>query len=117
MKVLQLVIVFSGILAIAYAANATWGSKTNQSVLANTQNLTVNKGANQYQSSSISFPANGQINTKIITYINVIDRFANSSGPTATLWSGGPGFTFATINLKSQYNQGINVTAQFWVQN
>ncbi|EDW82820.1 uncharacterized protein Dwil_GK10198 [Drosophila willistoni] len=114
MKLLQFVLVFSGILALGYAANATWGSKLSNSVLLNTQNVTLYKKNNDYQSSTISFPTSGSVNTKTITYITVTDRFTNSSGPTSTLWTGGVGFTFATINVKSQYAQGINVTAQFW---
>ncbi|KAH8237781.1 hypothetical protein KR032_000063 [Drosophila birchii] len=111
MKTLQIALVLSAIFAVAFAANASWGTKLSSSKLASTQNVTIHKRANAYVDAQVVFPVNGQTNTKIIRFISVTDRFTNSSGPTATLWSGGPGFTHATIQLKSQYAQGINVTA------
>ncbi|EDX05385.1 uncharacterized protein LOC6732686 [Drosophila simulans] len=115
MKALQIALVFSAIVAIAFAANASWGAKLSSSKLASTQNVTIYKKANQYVSSIISFPLAGQSNTKTIRYISITDRFTNSSGPYSTLWSGGPGFISAKVNVTSQFSQGINVTAQFWV--
>ncbi|KAH8273656.1 hypothetical protein KR018_007289 [Drosophila ironensis] len=114
MKAVQVAIVLSAIVAITFAANATWGTKLSSSKLASTQNLVVFKKNNTYQDGTIYFPAAGQTNTKVIRYINVTDRFTNSSGPTASLWSGGVGSTFASVFLKGQYSQGINATVQFW---
>ncbi|XP_043645133.1 uncharacterized protein LOC122614594 [Drosophila teissieri] len=115
MKVLQIALVFSAIVAIAFAANASWGAKLSSSKLVSTQNVTIHKKANQYVSSLIIFPLTGQTNTKTIRYISITDRFTNSSGPSSTLWSGGPGFISAKVNVTSQLSQGVNVTAQFWV--
>lgn len=56
MKALQFALVFSAILAIAFAANASWGAKLSSSKLVSTQNVTIYKKANQYVSSLISFP-------------------------------------------------------------
>ncbi|KAH8278067.1 uncharacterized protein [Drosophila bipectinata] len=114
MKTLQVALVLSAIVALAFAANASFGSKLSSSKLASTQNLTIYKKNNTYQDGTIVFPLSGQTNTKIIRFINVTDRFTNSSGPTTTLWSGGPGFTFATLFVKSQFSQGINISALFY---
>ncbi|KAH8342267.1 hypothetical protein KR059_007490 [Drosophila kikkawai] len=135
MKTLQIVLVLSAIIAVAFAANASWGTKLSSSKLASTQNVTIHKKANVYADAKVVFPLDvslliyfssmkvyyilertqqGQINTKIIRFISVTDRFTNSSGPTATLWSGGPGYTQATVQLKGQYAQGINATVQFY---
>ncbi|XP_016989559.1 uncharacterized protein LOC108051826 [Drosophila rhopaloa] len=115
MKTLQIALVFSAIVAIAFAANASWGAKLSSSRLASTQNLTIHKKANQYVNGIISFPLAGQANSKTIRYINVTDRFTNSSGPYSTLSVGGIGYTSVKINVTSQFSQGINVTAQIWV--
>ena len=56
----------------------------------------------------------GQGNNRNISAIFVYDRFTNSSGAQPSLWSGGPGFKFANINLKSQYNAGINSTVEIY---
>ncbi|KAH8413387.1 hypothetical protein KR009_010492 [Drosophila setifemur] len=114
MKAVQIALVLSALVAITFAANSTWGTKLSSSKLAGTQNVTIHKKANVFQEATVSFPLSGQTNTKVIRFINVTDRFTNSSGPYSTLWSGGPGYTFATINVKSQLSQGINVTVQFW---
>ncbi|XP_037711274.1 uncharacterized protein LOC119548213 [Drosophila subpulchrella] len=115
MKVLQIALVFSAILAIALAANASWGAKLSSSKLVSTQNVTIHKKVNQNVTTKIIFPLTGQTNTKTIRYISIIDRFTNSSGPSSTLLSGGPGFIYAQVNVTSQPSQGINITAQFWV--
>ncbi|XP_017052883.1 uncharacterized protein LOC108096048 [Drosophila ficusphila] len=114
MKVLQFALVFSAIVAIAFAANASWGAKLSSSKLASTQNVTIYRKLNQTVSDLIIFPLKGQTNTKTIRFISITDRFTNSSGPYSTLNSGGPGYTSASINVTSQWAQGINVTAQIW---
>ncbi|EDV30845.1 uncharacterized protein Dana_GF15061 [Drosophila ananassae] len=114
MKTLQIVLVLSAIVALTFAANASFGSKLSSSKLASTQNVTIFKKTNAYQDVTVNFPLSGQTNTKIIRFINVTDRFTNSSGPTSTLWSGGPGYTFASVYIKTQYSQGANVSVQFY---
>lgn len=49
-----------------------------------------------------------------ITLVNVIDNFRNSSGATPSLWSGGPGYRYAQINLRSQVSRGLNSTIEIW---
>lgn len=43
-----------------------------------------------------------------ITYINVQDQKANGTGGYATLISGGVGFNYTGLHLKSRRNHGIN---------
>ncbi|XP_017067833.1 uncharacterized protein LOC108105655 [Drosophila eugracilis] len=114
MKTLQIALVLSAILAIAFAANASWGAKLSSSKLVSTQNVTVHKKANQNVSSKIIFPLTGQTNTKTIRFISITDLFTNSSGPSSTVLSGGPGYTYVQINITSQPSQGINVSCQIW---
>lgn len=58
MKTLQVVLVLSAILAVAFAANASWGTKLSSSRLASTQNVTIHKKANAYADTQIVFPLN-----------------------------------------------------------
>ncbi|XP_017012215.2 uncharacterized protein [Drosophila takahashii] len=115
MKTLQIALVLSAILAIGLAANASWGAKLSSSKLASTQNVTIHKKANVNATVKIIFPVAGTTNTKTIRYISIIDRFTNSSGPVSKIALGGIGYSYATVNVTSQPSQGINVTAQFWV--
>jgi len=55
MKVLQIALVFSAILAIALAANASWGAKLSSSKLVSTQNVTIHKKVNQNVTTKIIF--------------------------------------------------------------
>ncbi|XP_061390374.1 uncharacterized protein LOC133325669 [Musca vetustissima] len=117
MAFLKYALVFVAIFATtSMAMNATWGKRNSTDILLLNETVIRYPVANSFISADVSFPKSGQSNTHKITAILVFDRFTNSSGATPTLWSGGPGYTMALVNLKSQMSRGINSTVEIWGQ-
>ncbi|XP_053964012.1 probable salivary secreted peptide [Anastrepha ludens] len=110
----SVLLVIAALASVTIAASASWGYYNKTDVLLLRQNVVLAPVRNSYQSVNVNFPTSGQTNTRNISAIYVYDRFTNSSGAYASLWSGGPGYRFATINLKSQYNRGINSTVEIY---
>ncbi|XP_005183793.1 uncharacterized protein LOC101891583 [Musca domestica] len=114
MAFLKFTLVFVALFATTLAMSATWGKRNTTDVLLLNENVFRTPVANSFISVDVSFPKSGQTNTRQITAVFVYDRFTNSSGATPTLWSGGPGYTMALVNLKSQMSRGINSTVEIW---
>uniref|UniRef100_A0A0A1XCD9 Probable salivary secreted peptide n=1 Tax=Zeugodacus cucurbitae TaxID=28588 RepID=A0A0A1XCD9_ZEUCU len=110
-SVLFLLVALAG---VAIAANSSWGKRNSTDILLLRENVFRTPLRNGYQSVNVDFPKSGQTNTRAISAIFIIDRFTNSSGAYGSLWSGGVGYRFASINLKSQYNRGINSTVEIY---
>ncbi|XP_036331428.1 probable salivary secreted peptide [Rhagoletis pomonella] len=100
--------------SVAIAANSSWGTRYSSDVLLLRENVVRTPLKNGYQSANVDFPKSGQVSNRTISAIYIYDRFTNSSGAYASLWSGGPGYRFVSINLKSQYNRGINSTVEIY---
>ncbi|EDV36381.1 uncharacterized protein Dana_GF11989 [Drosophila ananassae] len=106
------VLILSVVLAVilgAHAYSATWGKAKNTDYQLLHQVEIRYPIKNNYWNVNINYPASG-VGYYNISAIYVYDNFKNSSGASPTLYSGGPGYRFATINLKSQVNRGINST-------
>uniref|UniRef100_A0A1L8EGE6 Putative salivary secreted peptide n=1 Tax=Haematobia irritans TaxID=7368 RepID=A0A1L8EGE6_HAEIR len=114
MAFLKFALLLVALVAGAMAMNGTWGTRNSTDILLMTENVFRTPVANSFISADVSFPKAGQTNTRTIAIIYVYDRFTNSSGATPTLWSGGPGYTSALVNLKSQMGKGINSTVEVW---
>ncbi|XP_055840371.1 uncharacterized protein LOC129907905 [Episyrphus balteatus] len=99
-----------------YSYNATYGNVNNYSAILSRERVVLYPRNGQMISYDSVFPKNGQINNKIISGIRVIDHFSNKTGANPALWSGGPGFKFSTINLKSQLSRGINSTVEIYAK-
>ncbi|XP_073848790.1 probable salivary secreted peptide [Musca autumnalis] len=117
MAFLKFTLVFVALFATTLAMNATWGSRNTTDILLMNESVVRTPVTNTFVSVDVAFPKSGQTNTRKITAIYVYDRFTNSSGATPTLWSGGPGYTTALVNLKSQMSRGINSTVEIWGKN
>ncbi|CAD7015045.1 unnamed protein product [Ceratitis capitata] len=65
---------------------------------------------NVSQTVYFDIPETNQSNSKVISVIYLQDQFKNSSGPTNFLYYGGPGWTFASVQMKTLANYGLNVT-------
>lgn len=100
--------------SVAFAANSSWGKRNNTDILLLRENVLRSPLRNGYLSVNVDFPKSGQTNSRAISGIFIIDRFTNSSGAYGSLWSGGVGYRFVSINLKSQYNRGINSTVEIY---
>ncbi|XP_065367881.1 uncharacterized protein LOC135960505 [Calliphora vicina] len=112
---LKYCIVFVAVFATtALAVNSSWGKRNATDILLLNEAIVRTPVANTYLQADVVYPKSGQTNNRTITAIFIYDRFTNTSGATGSLWSGGPGYKFATVNLKSQYGKGINTTVEIW---
>ncbi|XP_037950875.1 probable salivary secreted peptide [Teleopsis dalmanni] len=114
MKFLLSVLFVITLAAFTQSINSTWGTRNSTDILLLRENVVRTPLVNSYQAVTVDFPKSGQTNTRTITAVYVLDRFTNSSGATGSLWSGGPGYRFATVNLKSQTSRGINSTVEIY---
>ncbi|XP_053962089.1 uncharacterized protein LOC128865775 [Anastrepha ludens] len=110
MKIIALVCVLFAFIARAYSASTTWGVQNTTDIIVLNQNIQYPAVRNTVQTLYFNVPASYQSNSKVISAIYLQDQFKNSSGPTNTLVWGGPGWTFATIQMKTQSSYGLNVT-------
>ncbi|XP_036347391.1 uncharacterized protein LOC118756754 [Rhagoletis pomonella] len=111
MKVALLILGFCGIVVATFAASSTWGVRNETDSVIIQQRLLYPAIANKAQTVYFDLPASNQSNSKIISAIYVLDQFQNSTGPTNTLVWGGPGWTYASIQLRTSTSIGLNVTA------
>ncbi|XP_053962088.1 uncharacterized protein LOC128865774 isoform X2 [Anastrepha ludens] len=110
MKVaVQFFVVFT-ILATAYSASSTWGERNSTDTVILNKNVVYPALANRNQTVYFEIPQSYQTNSKVISIIYLQDQFKNSSGPVNTLLWGGPGLTYATIQMQTQSSVGLNVT-------
>ncbi|KAI8128823.1 hypothetical protein FF38_07690 [Lucilia cuprina] len=114
MKFLITFCLIASLATVAWTSSATWGKRYSNDYLLYRENVVRTPLNGNYWNVNVAFPKSGQGNTRNITAIYVFDRFTNSSGAQPSLWSGGPGYKFATVNLKSQYSRGINSTVEFY---
>ncbi|XP_055916455.1 probable salivary secreted peptide [Eupeodes corollae] len=117
MKTFSVVLVLVALFAVGgYSLNATYGNVTRYSAVLARERVIKFPRNGQYLTFDVVFPKSGQTNNKTIGGIRVTDHFNNKTGAYSTLWSGGPGFRFATINLKSQLSRGINSTVEIYAK-
>ncbi|XP_030558199.1 uncharacterized protein LOC115760820 [Drosophila novamexicana] len=114
MKFLYSCVLLLALCAASQAYSATWGKRNSTDYLLSRQTEVRAPLKNSYWNINVDFPRSGTSNLYTITAINVIDNFRNSSGATPSLWSGGPGYRFAQINLRSQVSRGLNSTVEIW---
>ncbi|XP_067634399.1 uncharacterized protein [Eurosta solidaginis] len=100
--------------SVALASSVSWGYRNGTDILIYKENVIRFPLKNDYQSASVYFPESGHFNARTIAVVYIYDRFTNSSGAQPSLWAGGPGYRFASINLKSLYNKGINSTVEIY---
>ncbi|XP_067634397.1 uncharacterized protein [Eurosta solidaginis] len=111
MKYFVQVCVIAAIIGAACSASSTWGVRNDTDITIVTQKLFYYPALrNGSQTIFYDIPEAYQSNNRIITAMYVQDKFRNSSGPTNTLVSGGPGWTFASIQMRTQPGFGLNVT-------
>ncbi|CAD7015040.1 uncharacterized protein LOC101455780 [Ceratitis capitata] len=110
MKIIVQVCVLLTVLAFGYSASSTWGIHNA------TDSIILNKRVfypairNTIQTYYFDVPESYQSNNKVISAIYLQDQFQNSSGPSNFLYAGGPGWTFASIQMRTQTGFGLNVT-------
>lgn len=138
MKVIYSCVLLLAVFVASQAYSASWGRKNNGDYLLSRQVEVRVPQKNNYWSINVDYPRavstlvglNGlpsspdNANTFFllqgspsyynITFVNVIDNFRNSSGAQPSLWSGGPGYRFVQVNLRSQVSQGLNSTVEIW---
>uniref|UniRef100_A0A034WMQ1 Salivary secreted peptide n=1 Tax=Bactrocera dorsalis TaxID=27457 RepID=A0A034WMQ1_BACDO len=110
MKIIVQVCVLLAIAAVAYSASSTWGVRSvNDTIIVN-KRVAYPAVRNAVQTIYFDVPESNQSNSKVISAIYLRDQFQNSSGPTNTLLYGGPGWTYASVQMKTQTGLGLNVT-------
>ncbi|XP_034109098.1 probable salivary secreted peptide [Drosophila sulfurigaster albostrigata] len=113
MKFLYCAVLILAVFAASHAYSASWGKRNNTDYLLSRQIVVRNPIKNNYISVNVDYPGNG-VGYYNISLVSVIDNFRNTSGATPSLWSGGPGFKFAQVNLRSVVSQGINSTVEIY---
>ncbi|KAI9583833.1 uncharacterized protein LOC119636066 [Glossina fuscipes] len=114
MKFIFSLVLLASIAYISYAVSVTWGNRNSSDALLMRQRVVRTPLKNQYWSVNVEFPNPGQANQRTISAVIVYDHFNNKSGAQPSLWSGGPGWRFATVNLKSVMSGGINSTVEMY---
>ncbi|KAH8237452.1 hypothetical protein KR038_012142 [Drosophila bunnanda] len=110
-------LILSVVLAVilgGHAYSSSWGRRNSNDYLLFQQREIRYPIKNNYWNVNIDFPRSGTGNNANISAVFVYDNFKNSSGASPSLWSGGPGYRFASINLRSQVNRGIDSTVEIW---
>ncbi|KAH8415880.1 hypothetical protein KR222_002686 [Zaprionus bogoriensis] len=115
MKVIYSCVLLLAVAIVASQAySASWGRRNNGDYLLSRQTEVRNPVKNSYLTITVDYPRAGAVGYYNITFVNVIDNFRNNSGATPSLWSGGPGYRFAQVNLRSQVSRGLNSTVEIW---
>ncbi|XP_055916433.1 uncharacterized protein LOC129949174 [Eupeodes corollae] len=104
---LVILCVIVSFLATAYAVTSSWGSFAPSSQLLYVENIANLSVPKRYVNREVRYLKNGSPNGRMITGIRAIDQVTNGTGGHATLYSGGPGFTYVLLKLQSQYNYGL----------
>ncbi|EDV56223.1 uncharacterized protein LOC6549589 [Drosophila erecta] len=110
---MRLLLILSVVLAVilgCHAYSATWGRRVNNDFLLSRTREVRNPIKNNYWNLNVNYPAGFYNISAVIVY----DNFKNSSGASPSLYSGGPGYRFATVNLRGQVNRGIDSTVEIW---
>ncbi|KAH8272562.1 probable salivary secreted peptide [Drosophila bipectinata] len=110
---MRAVLILSVVLAVilgGHAYSASWGKVKSGDYILSRQVEVRNPIKNNYWNLNVNYGP-GFYN---ISAIYVYDNFKNNSGASPSLYSGGPGYRFATINLKGQVNRGINSTVEIY---
>ncbi|KAM8713892.1 hypothetical protein ACLKA7_014106 [Drosophila subpalustris] len=114
MKLLYSCVLLLAVFAASQAFSASWGKRNSTDYLLSRQIEVRQPLKNSYWNLNVDFPRSGQNNVYTVTFVNVIDNFRNNSGATPSLWSGGPGYRYVQVNLKSQVSRGLNSTVEIW---
>ncbi|BFG04324.1 probable salivary secreted peptide [Drosophila madeirensis] len=114
MKFLLTLAILAAAIFVCFGSSATWGRRNSNDYLLSRQVEVRNPIKNNYWNVNVDFPRAGTVNYYNISAIYVYDNFKNTSGATPALWSGGPGYRFAQLNLRSQVNRGLNSTIEIY---
>ncbi|XP_018804021.1 PREDICTED: uncharacterized protein LOC108978288 [Bactrocera latifrons] len=110
MKVIVQVCMLLALGTITYSTSSTWGVQNATDYLLINKKVTYPAVGNVVQTFYFDIPESYQSNNKVISAIYLRDQFQNSSGPINTLLTGGPGWTYASIQMRTQAGFGLNVT-------
>ncbi|KAH8277554.1 hypothetical protein KR018_000608 [Drosophila ironensis] len=114
---MRCLLILSVVLAVilgCHAYSASWGRRNTYDYLLSRQVEVRYPIKNNYWNVNIDFPRAGTTNYYNISAIFVYDNFKNSSGAAPSLFYGGPGYRYATINLRGQVSRGINSTVEIY---
>ncbi|XP_017125588.1 uncharacterized protein LOC108144953 [Drosophila elegans] len=110
---MRILLVLSIVLAVilgCHAYSATWGRRNSTDYLLSRTTEARKPVKNNYWNINVNYPT-GKYN---ISAVIVYDNFKNNSGANPSLYSGGPGYRFATVNLRGLVSQGIDSTVEIW---
>ncbi|XP_011177968.1 uncharacterized protein LOC105209312 [Zeugodacus cucurbitae] len=110
MKVFVQICVLFAFYAVTHSASSTWGVRNSTDLLILSKNIFQPAIAHKSQLVYYDIPEKSHSNFKVISVIYLQDKFTNSSGPSNTLYYGGPGQTFASIQMRTYTGVGLNVT-------
>ncbi|CAD7015054.1 unnamed protein product [Ceratitis capitata] len=111
MKIIVRVCVLFALLAVAYSASSSWGTPNGyDDYIFLKKQISYPPVRNVAQTFFFSIPESYQSNDRVITAILLEDGFRNNSGPTNYLLAGGPGWTYANVQMRTQTGFGLNVT-------
>ncbi|XP_039953475.1 uncharacterized protein LOC120770243 [Bactrocera tryoni] len=110
MKIVVQICVLFALCAVAFSWSSTWGVRNATDVLLFSKNVFQPAIANKVQIVYFDIPETLESNNSVITAIYLQDQFKNSSGPSNNLYYGGPGWTYASIQMRTYTSIGLNVT-------
>ncbi|XP_011203313.2 uncharacterized protein LOC105226192 [Bactrocera dorsalis] len=110
MKTTVQICVLFALFAVAFAWSSTWGVRNATDVLLFSKNVFKPAIVNQVQYIYFDIPETLESNNSVISAIYLQDQFKNSSGPSNNLYYGGPGWTYASIQMRTYTSVGLNVT-------
>ncbi|KAH8365342.1 hypothetical protein KR084_011217 [Drosophila pseudotakahashii] len=110
MRILLVLSIVLAVLLGCHAYSATWGRRNSNDYLLSRTLTARNPVKNNLWNVNVNYPT-GFYN---ISVVYVYDNFKNNSGANPSLYSGGPGYKFCTVNLKGQVSRGINSTVEIW---
>ncbi|XP_036331430.1 uncharacterized protein LOC118743059 [Rhagoletis pomonella] len=113
MKSIVLICLLFAAIKASHSASSTWGVRNVTDTLFLNENAFYPAKPRQAQ---IVYYDIYQNNNRVISAIYLQDQFKNSTGPTNTLVSGGPGYTYASVQMTTSTSIGLNVTFVVYVK-
>ncbi|XP_039956912.1 uncharacterized protein LOC126755670 [Bactrocera neohumeralis] len=110
MRIIPSVFVLFAVIGVAYSASSVWGTANSTDAVIYQKNIVHPGVPNVVQTFFFSIPDSYQSNSRVISSIRLDDEFKNTTGPTNTLISGGPSWTFGIVQMVTQRSYGLNVT-------
>ncbi|XP_011177984.1 uncharacterized protein LOC105209325 [Zeugodacus cucurbitae] len=110
MKIISSVFVLFAVITVVHSANSIWGTSNSTDNVIYKNNLFYPAIRNVAQTFFFSIPESYKSNSRVISSIQLEDQFKNNTGPTNSLLTGGPNWTYATVRMVTQRSYGLNVT-------